>query len=54
MPWVHGDDYMKQKKAELKRLLLLRRLPYSGNKEKMASRLTVHDEHQSVYRSATL
>lgn len=50
MPWVHGDDYMKLKNAELKHLLLLRRLPYSGNKEKMASRLRIHDENQSVYR----
>lgn len=51
MPWVHGDDYSKSKKAELKHLLLLRRLPYSGNKEKMVSRLIVHDVHLSVYRS---
>ena len=42
---------MKLKNAELKHLLLLRRLPHSGNKEKMASRLRIHDEHQSVYRS---
>ena len=42
---------MMQKNAELKHLLLLRRLPHSGTKEKMASRLIAHDEHQSVYRS---
>ena len=43
---------MELKKAELKHLLLLRHLPYSGNKDLMVSRLTAHDEHQSVYRSA--
>lgn len=46
MPWVHGDDYMVQKNAELKHLLLLRRLPYSGTKAKMTSRLIAHDLHQ--------
>ena len=51
MPWAHGDGYTQLKKAELKHLLLLRRLPYSGNKEKMASRLITHDEHQSVSHS---
>ncbi|KAF6228952.1 hypothetical protein HO133_007064 [Letharia lupina] len=45
MPWVHGDDYMVQKNAELKHLLLLRRLPYSGTKAKMTSRLIAHDLH---------
>lgn len=48
MPWVHGDDYMKVKNAELKHLLILRHLPYSGTKKKMAMRLTVHDDRQSV------
>lgn len=43
---------MLQKNAELKHLLLLRRLPYSGTKEKMASRLISHDQDQSVYHSA--
>ena len=42
---------MARKNAELKYLLLLRGLPYSGTKEKMASRLIAHDEHQLVYRS---
>lgn len=48
MPWVHGEDYSKQKNAELKHLLQLRNLPYSGTKEKMASRLIAHDSEQSV------
>ena len=45
---------MSQKNDELKHLLILRHLPHSGTKETMALRLTVYDEHQSVYRSATL
>ncbi|KAL9133154.1 MAG: hypothetical protein Q9175_005665 [Cornicularia normoerica] len=44
MPWVHGDDYMMHKNDELRHLLLLRRLPYSGTKVKMASRLVAHDK----------
>lgn len=50
MPWVHGDDYMKERKAELKNLLILRHLSDSGTKAKMVSRLRAHDDHQSVYR----
>ena len=48
MPWVHGQDYSKQKNAELKHLLQIRNLPYSGNKTKMVSRLVAHDSEQSV------
>lgn len=32
MPWVHENDYMKQRKAELKILLILRHLSKSGTK----------------------
>lgn len=54
MPWAHGDDYMEQKNAELTHLLILRHLPHSGTKKKMAMRLTVHDDQQSVYAATDI
>ena len=44
---------MQETNAELKRLLIMRNLPYSGNKAKKVSRLLAHDEHQSVHCSAS-
>ena len=41
---------MKLKKPELKRLLRERGLPHSGTKAQMASRMTAHDNTQSVTR----
>ena len=48
MPWASGSPYDKLKNAELKQLLIQRGLPYSGNKAKLASRMTEYDDAQSV------
>lgn len=46
MPWITEASYMELKKPELKKLLIRRHLPYSGNKTKMTARLEAYDNEQ--------
>ena len=48
MPWAHDSDYLKQKNSELKILLQMRSLAYTGNKRNMVARLVAYDNEQSV------